>query len=54
MSRQKISCPCCGGFEVLRHARQRQVYLFCMNCRQELPLIIANIQPLGIREKMPV
>lgn len=54
MGSAKISCPCCGGFQVLRHVRQKHIYLFCMNCRQELPLIIASIQPSAVRDKVPV
>lgn len=54
MGSAKISCPCCGGFQVLRHARQKHIYLFCMSCRQELPLIIASIQPSAVRDKVPV
>lgn len=32
------SCPCCSQI-MLRHVRQHQVYWFCRNCWQEMPLL---------------
>jgi len=38
-------CPCCGA-SLLRHARRRDVYWFCMSCWQEMPaLAISSILP---------
>jgi hypothetical protein len=29
-------CPCCNGI-LLRHIRSGKIYLFCIDCRQEMP-----------------
>lgn len=34
-------CPYCNG-AILRHARQKGVYWFCMSCWQEVPLLASS------------
>ncbi|MBW4622174.1 MAG: hypothetical protein KME17_22825 [Cyanosarcina radialis HA8281-LM2] len=31
-------CPCCSH-QMLRHVRGKQVYWFCRNCWQQMPLL---------------
>ncbi|MFQ4144634.1 hypothetical protein [Chlorogloeopsis sp. ULAP02] len=38
MSMRSNACPCCGGC-LLRHVRHGEVYWFCQDCRQEVPLL---------------
>ena len=35
------SCPCCTN-QMLRHLRQSQVYWFCRECWQEMPVYNLN------------
>jgi hypothetical protein len=35
------SCPCCTN-QMLRHVRQSQVYWFCRQCWQEMPVYPLN------------
>ncbi|MGB3649735.1 MAG: hypothetical protein WBA41_00795 [Rivularia sp. (in: cyanobacteria)] len=35
------NCPCCGG-SLLRHVRHSELYWFCQNCWQEVPVLSAN------------
>lgn len=35
------SCPCCTN-QLLRHVRQSQVYWFCRQCWQEMPVSPLN------------
>jgi ribosomal protein L37AE/L43A len=35
------SCPCCTN-QMLRHLRQSQVYWFCRQCWQEMPVYSLN------------
>ncbi len=44
MSITANNCPCCGG-SLLRHARHGELYWFCQNCRQEVPLLTVSILP---------
>lgn len=32
------SCPCCSD-RLLRHVRKTEVYWFCRNCRQVMPVL---------------
>jgi hypothetical protein len=34
-------CPCCSN-QMLRHVRQSQVYWFCRQCWQEMPVYNLN------------
>ncbi|NJK74050.1 MAG: hypothetical protein HC786_13785 [Richelia sp. CSU_2_1] len=34
-------CPCCSN-EMLRHVRRNQVYWFCRECWQEMPVYNLN------------
>ena len=38
MSIRANSCPCCAA-SLLRHVRQSELYWFCQNCFQEVPLL---------------
>ncbi|MEM9924018.1 MAG: hypothetical protein AAF915_09750 [Cyanobacteria bacterium P01_D01_bin.50] len=40
MSIRNNNCPCCGG-SMLRHVRHSELYWFCQNCWQELPILSA-------------
>ncbi|MEO1372862.1 MAG: hypothetical protein AAFW70_00770 [Cyanobacteria bacterium J06635_10] len=40
MSIRNNNCPCCGG-SLLRHVRHSELYWFCQNCWQELPVLNA-------------
>ncbi len=35
------SCPCCGN-NLLRHVRHGEIYWFCQNCWQEVPLLTTS------------
>ncbi|MFW6359769.1 MAG: hypothetical protein ACOC0N_11240 [Chroococcales cyanobacterium] len=39
-------CPCCSH-RLLRHIRKNEVYYFCRNCWQEMPLL-ENLKPSHI------
>lgn len=41
MNNRANICPCCGG-SILRHIRHRELYWFCLSCRQEVPLLNIN------------
>jgi ribosomal protein L37AE/L43A len=43
MNMRSNTCPCCGD-SLLRHVRHGELYWFCQTCRQEVPLLSANIQ----------
>ena len=36
-----ITCPCCSNI-LLRHLNSQKVTWFCLNCRQEMPIISLN------------
>ncbi|MEG3861143.1 hypothetical protein [Microcoleus sp. herbarium12] len=38
---QNTKCPCCSN-PMLRHFRQQQVYCFCRDCWQEMPVYNLN------------
>jgi ribosomal protein L37AE/L43A len=38
---QNTDCPCCSN-RMLRHFRQQQVYWFCRECWQEMPVYNLN------------
>ncbi|WP_293340914.1 hypothetical protein [Microcoleus sp. CAWBG58] len=38
---QNTDCPCCSN-PMLRHFRQHQVYWFCRECWQEMPVYNLN------------
>ncbi|MEA5598688.1 hypothetical protein [Rivularia sp. UHCC 0363] len=38
MSIRTNSCPCCGS-SPLRHIRNGELYWFCQNCWQEVPIL---------------
>lgn len=41
------NCPCCSG-TLLRHIRDRNVYWFCRNCWQVMPILgETNFRPLS-------
>ncbi len=43
MTQESKICPCCGGSQLLRHARPGGLYWLCMSCREEvLPFIISQ------------
>lgn len=45
------NCPCCGG-SLLRHVRHSELYWFCQNCRQEVPLLtVSRIPSVEARTK---
>ncbi|MCU0547401.1 MAG: hypothetical protein MUE44_35445 [Oscillatoriaceae cyanobacterium Prado104] len=35
-------CPCCSN-QMLRHVRRNQVYWFCRECWQEMPVYNLNL-----------
>jgi hypothetical protein len=41
MNIKSNTCPCCGGSTV-RHVRHRELYWFCLSCRQEVPISITS------------
>jgi len=44
MSTTANNCPYCGG-SLLRHVRHAELYWFCQNCRQEVPLLTVSSLP---------
>ncbi|EHC12903.1 hypothetical protein [Fischerella thermalis] len=46
MNMRSNTCPCCGD-SLLRHVRHGELYWFCQTCRQEVPLLSANINRLS-------
>lgn len=46
MNMRSNTCPCCGDY-LLRHVRHGELYWFCQTCRQEVPLLSANINRLS-------
>jgi hypothetical protein len=38
-------CPCCST-QMLRHVRQNQVYWFCRQCWQEMPVYNLSVSSL--------
>lgn len=38
------NCPYCNG-ALLRHARQKGIYWFCMSCWQEVPSLLTSSVP---------
>nr|WP_013334642.1 hypothetical protein [Gloeothece verrucosa]ADN17892.1 hypothetical protein Cyan7822_6045 [Gloeothece verrucosa PCC 7822] len=43
------NCPCCSHI-MLRHIRNHQLYWFCRNCWQEMPLLEAT--PVGCANQL--
>jgi hypothetical protein len=39
-------CPCCSN-QMLRHIRQNQVYWFCRQCWQEMPVYNVTVDNLN-------
>ena len=35
------TCPCCSS-TLLRHISHKKVIWFCLNCRQEMPRLVAT------------
>lgn len=50
MSIRTNNCPYCGS-SLLRHARHGELYWFCQNCWQEVPLLSAIRVPAEARTK---
>lgn len=49
-----IYCPCCSG-RLLAHVRSSQVYWFCRNCWQEMPVFggeKCNLLPASLTEQL--
>lgn len=42
MNQPTHTCPCCGG-ALVRHIRHRELYWFCLSCRQEVPLLTSTM-----------
>ncbi len=38
-----ITCPCCSNI-LLRHLNSQKVTWFCLNCRQEMPIVNSKKQ----------
>ncbi|MBV6623969.1 MAG: hypothetical protein KI793_13705 [Rivularia sp. (in: Bacteria)] len=53
MSIRTNSCPCCGG-SLLRHIRHAELYWFCQNCWQEVPLLRTSSIDAEARKKSNV
>lgn len=45
-------CPCCSN-QMLRHVRQSQVYWFCRQCWQEMPVYNLSVDNLNRCDSLP-
>jgi hypothetical protein len=45
-------CPCCSN-QMLRHVRQSQVYWFCRQCWQEMPVYDLSVDNLNTCDSLP-
>lgn len=46
------NCPCCSN-QMLRHVRQREVYWFCRECWQEMPVYNLSVSSLQKYDSSP-